>query len=159
MVLKFFQQLEVRAAKNYLDVYREECSSKVVLPINPLKRLMFSVSFRTRGNKWQTDVNAHGFDKMQLPDTQGNPEQYRRPSSSTPYRKLSMQGTYRLKMLEFYAGCENSGNYRQPNPIGWNLVKKCPLKIFSMGAYEFTPWNQRCHFTATLSIHLISVLF
>jgi outer membrane receptor for ferrienterochelin and colicins len=52
-----------------------------------------------------------------LPDTQTNPVPYRRPSHSDPYATLNMQGTVRLKTLEFYAGCENIFNYRQPNPI------------------------------------------
>ena len=39
------------------------------------------------------------------------------PSSSSPYTTVSVQGTYRLTTLELYAGFENIGNYRQPNPI------------------------------------------
>ncbi|GEP97744.1 TonB-dependent receptor [Chitinophaga cymbidii] len=113
----FVQQLEVRAAYNYLDVYRKENGTKVVLPFNPRNRLMSAVSYRTRNNKWQADVNAHWFDQMRLPDTQGNPEPYRRPSSSSPYTTVNVQGTFRLSTLEFYAGCENIANYRQPDPI------------------------------------------
>ncbi|WP_109698154.1 TonB-dependent receptor [Chitinophaga deserti] len=113
----FQQQLEVRAAYNYLDVYRKENGAKVALPFNPRNRLMSAVSYRTRNNKWQADVNAHWFDKMRLPSTESNPEPYRRPSASNPYTTVNMQGTFRLNTLEFYAGCENIGNYRQPNPI------------------------------------------
>lgn len=113
----FHQQLEVRAAYNYLDVYRHENGAKVVLPFNPRNRLMSAVSFRTSNNKWQADVNAHWFDRMRLPDTQGNPLPYRRPSHSDPYTTVNMQGTFRLNTFEIYAGCENIGNYRQPDPI------------------------------------------
>ncbi len=113
----FQQQLEVRAAYNYLDVYRKENGAKVALPFNPRNRLMSAVSYRTRNNKWQADVNAHWFDHMRLPSTAGNPEPYRRPALSNPYTTVNMQGTFRLNTLEFYAGCENIGNYRQPDPI------------------------------------------
>ncbi len=113
----FIQQLEVRAAYNYLNVYRKENGAKVALPFNPCNRLMSAVSYRTRNNQWQADVNAHWFDRMRLPDTQGNPAPYRRPSSSSPYTTVNVQGTFRLNTLELYAGCENIGNYRQPNPI------------------------------------------
>lgn len=113
----FFNQLEVKAAYNYLDVYRKEDGNKMVLPFNPRNRAMSAVSYRTTNNRWQVDVNAHWFDKMRLPDTQSNPEPYKRPSWSTAYTTLSAQGTFRLKTLELYAGCENIGNYRQPNPI------------------------------------------
>ncbi|WEK34055.1 MAG: TonB-dependent receptor plug domain-containing protein [Candidatus Pseudobacter hemicellulosilyticus] len=115
--LTFFQRLEFKAAYNYLDVYRKENNTKLLLPFNPRNRVMSAISFRTQNNKWQADVNAHWFDKMRLPDTQTNPEPYRRPSNSSAYTTVSIQGTYRLKTLEFYAGCENIGNYRQPNPI------------------------------------------
>lgn len=113
----FFKQLEVRAAYNYLDVFRKEGKTKVILPFNPRNRAMSALSYRTANSRWQADVNAHWFDKMRLPDTQANPEPYRRPSSSSPYTTVSAQGTFRLKTLELYAGCENIGNYRQPNAI------------------------------------------
>lgn len=113
----FFKQLEVRAAYNYLDVYRKENNSKVTLPFNPRNRAMSAVSFRTSDSRWQADLNAHWFDKMRLPDTQQNPEPFRRPSHSNAYTTVNVQGTFRLKKIEFYAGCENIANYRQPNPI------------------------------------------
>jgi hypothetical protein len=46
-----------------------------------------------------------------------NPDPYRRPLHSDPYATLNAQGTFRWKTLEFYAGCENIFNYRQPDPI------------------------------------------
>lgn len=113
----FFKQIELRAAYNYLDVYRKEKNEKMVLPFNPRNRAMSAISFKTMDNKWQADLNVHWFDKMKLPETSANPEPYRRPSWSSSYTTVNVQGTYRLKTLEFYAGCENIGNYRQPDPI------------------------------------------
>jgi outer membrane receptor for ferrienterochelin and colicin len=113
----FFQQLELRAAYNYLDVYRKENNAKIELPFNPRNRAMSAISYHTADKRWQADINAHWFDRMRLPDTRSNPEPYRRPSSSQPYTTVSAQGTFRYKTLEFYAGCENIGDYRQPDPI------------------------------------------
>lgn len=113
----FFSQLEFKAAYNYLDVYRKENNRKIALPFNPRNRAMSAVSFRTKNNRWQADVNAHWFDKMRLPDTQGNPEPFRRPSWSDAYSTLSIQGTFRVKTFDLYAGCENIADYRQKNPI------------------------------------------
>ena len=113
----FFKQLEFKGAYNYLDVYRKENGKKIQLSFNPQNRAMTALSFKTSNNIWQADVNAHWFDKMRLPETSANPEPYRRPSYSTAYGTMSMQGTFRLNKLELYGGCENVFNYRQPNPI------------------------------------------
>jgi outer membrane receptor for ferrienterochelin and colicin len=113
----FFKQLELRAAYNYLDVYRIENGYKKSLPFNPRNRVMGAVSYRAKNNKWQADANTHWFDKMRLPDTRSNPAPYARPLYSTPYYTLNVQATYRWKRLDIYAGCENIANYRQPNPI------------------------------------------
>lgn len=115
--LIFFKQLEVRAAYNYLDVYRIEKGLKVKLPFNPVNRAMAAVSYRIKEGKWQADMNAHWFDKMRLPNTAANPAEYRRPDYSVPYATLNVQLTFRRKRLELYGGCENISNYRQPNPI------------------------------------------
>lgn len=113
----FFKRLEARAAYNYLDVYRMENSQKVTLPFNPKNRAMAAVSYRTANNRWQADANVHWFDEMRLPNTESNPEAYRRPLYSTPYTTLNVQGTFRWKTLDIYAGCENLFGYVQPNPI------------------------------------------
>ncbi len=113
----FFKQLDVRAAYNYLDVYRIVNGVKTNLPFNPQNRVMGAVSYRTKKNRWQADANVHWFDKMRLPDTRNNPAPYRRPLYSVPYYTLNVQLTFKWKRLDIYAGCENLFNYRQPDPI------------------------------------------
>jgi hypothetical protein len=115
--LVFYKQLEFRAAYNYLDVYRIQNGQKVLLPFNPHNRLMAALSYRSKDNKWQGDVNAHWFDKMRLPNTTSNPAEYRRADFSVPYATFNAQATYRWKSLDLYAGCENIFKYLQPNPI------------------------------------------
>lgn len=115
--LIFFRQLEFRTAYNYLDVYRVENKAKVNLPFNPRNRMMAAVSYRTKNNRWQADMNAHWFDKMRLPNTLSNPVAYRRLLYSVPYATVNAQLTFRWKTLELYTGCENIANYRQQNPI------------------------------------------
>jgi outer membrane receptor for ferrienterochelin and colicins len=116
-LLTFFKQLELRTAYNYLDVYRVENGGKSSLQFNPKNRAMAALSYRTPDSKWQADANVHWFDRMKLPDTRSNPLEYVRPLYSTPYYTLNIQGTFRWKTLDVYAGCENLLNYRQPNPI------------------------------------------
>ncbi|MGC4059269.1 MAG: TonB-dependent receptor [Chitinophagaceae bacterium] len=116
--LVFFKRLEFRTAYNYLDVYRIENGSKILLPFNPRNRAMAALSYRTKQDRWQADLNAHWFDRMRLPNTSSNPDAYRRPAFSVPYATVNMQLTFRYrKSLDIYAGCENVANYRQPNPI------------------------------------------
>ncbi|GAA4464007.1 TonB-dependent receptor [Nemorincola caseinilytica] len=115
--LTFFKQLEVRAAYNYLYVYRIENGGKNMLPFNPRNRAMAAVSYTTRNKHWQADANMHWFDRMRLPDTRNNPVEYRRPLYSVPYASYNVQLTYKWRTLDVYAGCENLLNYRQPDPI------------------------------------------
>ncbi len=115
--LTFFGRLDVRAAYNYLDVYRVIKAEKVRLPFTPRNRLMAAVSYRTANKKWQADCNMHWFDRMRLPDTRSNPEPYARPLYSVPWYTVNVQLTFRWRKLDIYGGCENLANYTQPDPI------------------------------------------
>jgi outer membrane receptor for ferrienterochelin and colicins len=113
----FRKRLEARLAYNYLDVYRMESGLRKTLPFSPRNRAMGAISYRPANNRWQTDANFHWFDSMRLPNTEGNPEAYRRPLHSSPYATLNIQGTFRWQKLDIYAGCENLFGFVQPNPI------------------------------------------
>lgn len=115
--VQFVSGLEVRAAYNYLDVYRDENGGKYRLPFNPKNRVMLAASYVTPNEMWQFDANAHWFDRMYLPNTESNPEPYRRPSMSTPYSVVNLQTTVKLGKFDIYAGCENVANYKQKNAI------------------------------------------
>lgn len=109
--------LEFRTAYNYLDVYQVQQDGRYTLPFNPKNRVMGAVSYATLNERWQFDANAHWYDRMKLPDTQSNPELFRRPSQSDPYTTLNLQATGKFASFEVYAGCENIFNYKQPRPI------------------------------------------
>jgi len=113
----FWKRLETRAAYNYLDVFRIENGARTTLPFTVRNRAMAAVSYRPKANRWQADANVHWFDRMRLPNTAGNPEQYRRPLWSPRYATLNVQGTFRYKALDIYAGCENVFGFIQQNPI------------------------------------------
>jgi outer membrane receptor for ferrienterochelin and colicins len=115
--LNFFKQIAFRVAYNYLDVYRIQNGSKVLLPFNPTNRAMSALSYSTKNKHWQADINAHWFDKMRLPDRSSSPVEFQRPAYSTPYTTFNVQLTFKWKTLDLYTGCENVGNYRQLNPI------------------------------------------
>ncbi len=109
--------IEMKAAYNYLDVYRIEDGQKNVLPFNPKNRLMAALSYRPISNKWHVDVNAHWYDKQRLPNTDSNPPQYRNPQYSQPYTVVNAQLTVDIGNFEIYSGVENIFNFRQIRPI------------------------------------------
>lgn len=113
--IKAFKTWEFKAAYNYLDVFRVENGTRVLLPFNPANRMMTAISFRP-GN-WYFDINAHWYDKQRLPNTASSPEQYRNTAFSKPYGLLNAQITYKWKSFDFYGGCENVFDFRQKRPI------------------------------------------
>lgn len=115
--LRYRKQWEWKAAYNYLDVYRVENAARTSLPFNPRNRVMTAISWRSKIERWQLDMNLHWFDKMRLPNTAANPPEFRRSPYSEAYATLNMQLSFYWKKLNLYAGCENIADYRQANPI------------------------------------------
>jgi outer membrane receptor for ferrienterochelin and colicins len=114
------RRLELRAAYNYLDVYRFTGTEKVLLPFNPRHRVLGVATFRTPGERWQFDTNVHWYGKQRLPDTRSNPENLRRPDESDPYTVLGLQVRRAFRRFDVFAGCENALDFRQLRPIlGW----------------------------------------
>lgn len=121
MMVKFFQQIELKTGYSYLDVYRLIEGQKVLLPFNSRHKILQTFNFTPISRKYQIDMNMHWFGRQRLPDTRLNPVQYQRPDFSEPFGLMNAQFTYRLKKLELYAGCENIFNFRQWQPIiGWD---------------------------------------
>ncbi|MDX1913389.1 MAG: TonB-dependent receptor [Saprospiraceae bacterium] len=114
------RRFELRAAYNFLDVFRYQDSGKVLLPFNPRHKVLGVATFRTPGERWQFDANLHWYGKQRLPDTRLNPEHLRRPDYSKAYAVAGLQVRYSLGLIEFFAGCENVFDFRQLQPIlGW----------------------------------------
>jgi len=114
------RRIELRAAYNYLDVYRFQDAEKFLLPFNPRHRVLGVATYRTSGERWQFDTNVHWYGKQRLPDTRSNPEHLRRPDESAPYTVLGVQVRRAFRQFDVFAGCENALDFRQLRPIlGW----------------------------------------
>lgn len=113
-VQKFF---DLKFGYNYLDVFYEKEGVRQVLPFNPKHKLLGTFGYKSRNNKFLFDLNMHWFGEQRLPDTQTNPEPYRRPDYSQPYSVVNTQVTYNFGKFEVYTGMENLFNYRQKQPI------------------------------------------
>lgn len=112
---------ELRAAYNFLDVYREQDGEKMVLPFNPRHKILGVATFRTPGEKWQFDVNMHWYGQQRLPDTRLNPTDLQRPDFAPAYSVTNVQVRWNgWKQWDLFAGCENMFDFRQRFPIlGW----------------------------------------
>lgn len=115
--LKLFKLVEVKAAYNYLDVYRISNQIKTQLPFNSKHKFLMAVSYLPKSKTWRVDVNAHWFGKQRLPDTQKNPDIYQQAQWSKAYTTFNIQGTKSWKKLELYGGIENLFDFRQIRPI------------------------------------------
>ncbi|MBL7782859.1 MAG: TonB-dependent receptor plug domain-containing protein [Saprospiraceae bacterium] len=114
------RRVELRAAYNFLDVFRYQNGSKYLLPFNPRHKALAVATYRSSGERWQFDANLHWYGKQRLPNTEANPENLRRPDFSKSYAVASVQVRRALHRIELFAGCENLFGFRQSRPIlGW----------------------------------------
>ncbi len=114
------RRVELRAAYNFLDVFRYLNSEKVLLPFNPRHKVLGVATFRTPGEHWQFDANVHWYGRQRLPDTRRNPEHLQLTDYSKAYTLMGVQIRHTRKYIEFFAGCENLFDFRQIRPIlGW----------------------------------------
>lgn len=117
LLLKFYEIFEFKTGYNFLDVYRKIGENKVLLPFNPMHKILSTFSYKPTSNKFHFDMNLHWYGKQRLPDTKQNPEAFKQPDFSEPYTVINAQFTYNLKRFEIYTGCENIFDFRQLKPI------------------------------------------
>lgn len=117
LFLQLWKRFEVKGGYNYLDVYQQMGNVKNVLPFNPKHKVLSTFSYKPLNNKFHFDVNVHWYGQQRLPNTQANPEIYRRPNFSESYTTINSQVTYNFGKLEIYAGAENIFDFRQERPI------------------------------------------
>lgn len=115
--LHYKKQFEWKAGYNYLDVYREINGTKQLLPFNAVHKFITTFGYAPLSKKMRFDMNIHRYGEQRLPDTQMNPDEFKRPAFSKPYTVVNIQYTYYIKKAEIYAGCENLFDFRQLQPI------------------------------------------
>ncbi len=115
--LKFYENINFKASYNFLEVYRETGSGKMLLPFVPRHKILTSFSYKPLNEKWHFDLNIHWYGIQQLPETSGLPSDLSRPSESEPYTVINLQYTRNWKKFELYIGVENLLDFRQKRPI------------------------------------------
>lgn len=117
LTLKPLQRFEILLAYRYNDVrYMRHGVMHQKDMMSPHKALV-NLNYSTPYDKWKFNLNCQVYGPMPLPNTQGNPEQYRRPDTSKPYVLLNAQITKKFRRWEIYVGGENLLNVKQKDPI------------------------------------------
>lgn len=117
LTLKPLQRFEILLAYRYNDVrYMRKGVMRQKDMMSPHKALI-NLNYSTLYDKWKFNINCQIYGPMPLPNTQSNPEPYRRPEVSKPYCLLNAQITKKFRKWEIYAGGENLLNVKQKDPI------------------------------------------
>jgi outer membrane receptor for ferrienterochelin and colicins len=114
--------LNLRTAYKYLDVYIDYKSGNLQKPLQPKNRFFANLSYETalqeKDSQWKFDATFNAIGKQRLQNTASNPVQYQLAAYSDPYQLLNLQVTKVFsEKFEIYAGAENITNLKQKNPI------------------------------------------
>jgi len=115
--IEIIDEIGIKLAYNYLDVFRNHNNHKHRLPFISKHHILNTFSYKPIDKKWHFDFNIHWFGRKKLQNTDNNPVEYQRPEYSNPYSMVNAQFTQNIKNLDFYIGCENILNFTQENPI------------------------------------------
>lgn len=110
-------RLDVTLAYRLNDVkatYNGELMRKPL--VNRYKGLL-TASYKTRMNKWQFDLTTQLNGDSRLPDTDQNPEEYRRGDRSPAYVVINTQVSRFFRKWDIYVGVENLTGFVQEDPI------------------------------------------
>lgn len=115
--VNFLQQLDLKLAYKYIDLYYYKNGQRLEQPFNSKHRVLAGLTYTYPGNSWIINLTMQWFGKQSVPSTAKYPVQYQVPAESDSYAMMNIQFTKNFKIIEFYTGIENVLNYTQPNPI------------------------------------------
>ncbi len=110
-------RLDITVAYRLNDVKATYDGELLRKPLVNRYKGLFTASYKTNLNKWQFDVTAQLNGDSRLNDTQGNPEEYRRPGESPVYVILNSQVSKFFRKWDLYVGVENLTGFTQKDPI------------------------------------------
>lgn len=109
--------LDIQLAYKFDDVHITYESGLKLAPYIPRHKLLLTLDYETKNEKWRFNMTGQMNGKSRLPSTASNPEVYQRPDESKLFFNLNTQATVVVKRTEFYLGTENLTNFWQKNPI------------------------------------------
>lgn len=115
---EFINNIEVKWAYNYLDVYRNtEEGTRMTLPFISKHWVLLNLSYESNLEKWQYDLTGRWFSKKRLPNTDDYPIEFRQDEYSRDYTIIDAQITRKWDNIQVYFGVENILAFRQNQPI------------------------------------------
>ncbi len=112
--IKFF---EVTLAFRYTDVKTTINKVLVEKPLANKYKGLLSISYQSRGKKWQVDLNTQLNGDQRLPYTDMQTIAFETEERSPVYAIVNTQITRYLGKWDLYIGGENLTNYKQNDPI------------------------------------------
>jgi len=116
-VYEILPRLDVVAAFRYNDVKMTLNNKLEREPLVNRYKGLLNLSYKTNLEKWQFDFTTQINGDSRLPDTQGNPEIYKRSEYSPVYAVLNAQITKYFRKWYLYIGVENLTDFTQDDPV------------------------------------------
>ena len=112
-------RLDIKLAYKYNDVKMEFMNGLEQKPFVVKHRGLLSADYETQNESWAINTTLQLIGKQRFPENSTLPAELKADHQgfSPAYPLLNVQITRKFKTLEIYAGGENLGDYRQPNPI------------------------------------------
>jgi outer membrane receptor for ferrienterochelin and colicins len=117
LIFEPIKKLDVVMAFRYTDVKTTIDNYLVTKPLVNRYKGLLTLSYKTNLDKWQFDFTAQFNGDGRLPNTNENPEEYRRKDEFPAYTILHAQVTKYYKKWNVYLGSENLTNFVQHHPI------------------------------------------
>lgn len=135
------KNLDVRLAYKYYNVEADYLSGRKKIPFMPAHRGFVNVAYSTtkseKGGFWSFDATYNWIGEQRIPNTNGNPAEFRLPDYSKPYSTVNAQISKNFnEKIRLYAGGENLTNYKQHNAI---LDAKNPFGSYFDGGMVYAP--------------------
>jgi len=117
-----FKNFDVRLAYKYYDVQADYLDGRRTVPFMAKHRgfvnLAYATNKNSKGGFWSFDTTLNWVGKQRLPETSGNPAEFRLPAYSDSYAVLNAQISRNFnKKIRAYFGGENLTSYYQKNAI------------------------------------------
>ena len=109
--------LGAKVSYKYQDVQMDYISGRLDKPMIPRHRALFNVGYTSPNGNWYLDFTTNWYGTSRLPNTAGNPEEFRIAERSDSFFILNSQVTRVIHNFEIYVGAENLGNFIQSNAI------------------------------------------
>ena len=116
-ILYPLKSFELILAYRFNDVRQTIGNSLKERPMTSQHKALVNLGYATKYEKWKFDFTAQWHGSMRLPETTLNPVEYQLSERSPDYFLFNTQITRKTKHIDYYAGIENIGDFKQKNPI------------------------------------------